>query len=189
MKGIRRSLREKIAHLRVLAGDADAFGYFYDRYAPKIYRFVLLKTSSQELAQDITHDVFLAAWEQTMKDKKIGNFQAFLFTLARNKISDYYRDKERQTTLLEASTEAESLTSQPTKVDPSDINQLQKQVLKLKAEYQEVVLLRHVEGLSIEEISLILGKDKNSVRVTLHRAIAKLRSFYKKEDDTPAKEN
>ena len=48
---------------------------------------------------------------------------------------------------------------------------------KLKQEYQEVITLRYVDELEIEEISAITGKGKIAVRVTLHRALKKLKEL------------
>ena len=175
MKGVRKSLKERIAYLRLLAGDTDAFGFFYDQYAPKIYSYVLFRTSDKETAQDITHDVFLRAWQYIIDKKTIRNFRALLYQIARNKIVDFYRAKEQTPSLLEETVIA---------VEPSqsgsgyDLDILRQRIARLKDEYQEVITLRHIEGLSIEEMSLILGKDKNNVRVTLHRALTKLKELY-----------
>ena len=175
MKGIKRTLREKIAHLRLLAGDTDAFGYFYDQYSKKIYRFVYFKTSDTEIAQDITHDIFLQAWEYIMEHKSIDNFQAYLYRMARNKVIDYYRSKDRQTALLPEQPVSDS--DQLRTKALAELYVLEKHLKSLKPEYQEVVLLKHVEGLTTEEISLVIEKDKNNVRVTLHRAMNKLKQL------------
>ncbi len=50
-------------------------------------------------------------------------------------------------------------------------------IRKLKQEYQEVLTLRYVDGLQMDEIAEITGKGNVAVRVTLHRALKKLREF------------
>ncbi len=175
MKGVRKSLKERIAYLRLLAGDTDAFGYFYDQYAPKIYSYIYFRTSDQEVAQDIMHDVFLRAWQYIVDKKKVDNFRALLYQIARNKIVDFYRAKEIAPTLLD---ETVAVIEQDQAGTALDIDILRKRIISLKDEYQEVITLRHLEGLSIDEISVVLGKDKNNVRVTLHRALTKLKELY-----------
>ena len=59
---------------------------------------------------------------------------------------------------------------------------LKKQMVRLKTEYQDVIILRHIEGLGIDEIAEILSKDPNNVRVTLHRAMNALRSLHQERD-------
>ncbi len=185
MKGIKRTLKEHIALLRLQAGDTEAFGFFYDQYAEKIYRFVYFKTSEKELAQDITHEVFLKAWEYIVDNKTIENLQAYLYKMARNKIADYYRSRDRQTTFLKDEVDTIGAPIEESETN-ADIYILEKHLKSLKDEDQEIIILRHIEGLNIEEMSNILGKDKNNVRVTLHRAIAKLKEAYyhKKSDDS-----
>src|SRR3989344_4534103 len=104
MKGIKRTLKERIAYLRLLAGDTDAFGYFYDAYVARVYRFVYFKTSDKEVAQDITHDVFLEVWEYLVERKSIDNIQAYVYLVARNKVIDHYRSRGKQPSLLNEDT-------------------------------------------------------------------------------------
>ena len=68
------------------------FAKRYDKYIAKIYRFTYLKLSSQELAEDITAQVFLKAWEVFRKDsKEVKNVQAFIYRIAKNEVANYYR--------------------------------------------------------------------------------------------------
>ena len=179
MRSIKRTLKERIAYLRLLAGDTDAFGFLYDQYSPKIYRFVYFKTSDREAAQDITHDVFLQAWETIVERKLIENFQAFIFKVARNKVIDHYRRASRQAVLLDDMKQLPLDTA--TAEAAAELHVAWKHLQELKDEYQEVIILRHVEGLSIDEISHVIEKDKNNVRVTLHRALTKLKELSQRD--------
>ena len=49
--------------LQAVKGDSSAFGSLYDHYQPMIYRFVAVKVGRREEAEDITHQVFLSAWQ------------------------------------------------------------------------------------------------------------------------------
>ncbi len=55
------------------------FSKIYDQYINKIYRFVFLKVSSQEIAEDLTSETFLKTWESFKNGTRIENPQAFLF--------------------------------------------------------------------------------------------------------------
>lgn len=189
MKPLSKNIKKRIAYLRLMAGDTDAFGFFYDEYAKKIYSYVMFRTSDTELSQDITHDVFLQAWQYIQEKKSIHNLQAFIYRMAHNKIVDFYRLKDRTPVLLPE--------DHPSKVDhqaeseiKGDIQLLRQRIKLLKDEYQNILTLRHIEGLSIDEISDVLGKDKNNVRVLLHRAFIKLQSLYhESSDDTQDNQN
>lgn len=188
MKPITKSLKKRIAYLRLMAGDTDAFGFFYDEYAKKIYSYIMFRTSDTELSQDITHDVFLQAWQYIQEKKSIHNFQAFIYRLAHNKIVDFYRIKDRTPVLLPE--------DYPSKIDhqqeieiKGDIQLLRQRLLELKEEYQNILTLRHIEGLSINEISEVLGKDKNNVRVLLHRAFIKLQALYQDQNSDDSQDS
>jgi RNA polymerase sigma-70 factor (ECF subfamily) len=60
-----------------------------------------------------------------------------------------------------------------------DATILLKEITKLRSEYQEVLLLRYVEDMSIDDIAQVMDKDKNNIRVTIHRALAKLKAITK----------
>ncbi len=175
MKGIRRTLKEQIAYLRLLSGDSDAFGYFYDQWAGKLYSYIYFRTSDKEFSQDTTSEVFLQAWQYVMEKKEIRNFKAFLYQVARNKIADRYRTRDRQPDLFDETLEYESTAD--TTEQSAELALLRRQLRLLKEEYREIILLRHMEGLSISEIAAVISKDENTVRVTLHRALAKLKEL------------
>jgi len=185
MKGLKQNLKERIAYLRILSGEPEAFGFFYDQYAEKIYKYIVFKVSNRELAEDLTHEVFLLTWQHIIEDKSIGNLRAYLYRIAHNKVVDHYRQKSRQTQLL---TDDHPASEKTATYDQGEIQILKRHIQALKPEYQEVVVLRHIDGLSIEEICTILQKDKNNIRVTLHRAMNKLKESYQgslpEENDT-----
>ena len=155
------------------------FSKLYDKYIEKIYRFVYLKIGSQETAEDICSDVFTRTWNAYRDGQKIENSQAFLYKIARNLVVDYYRRNGRIKKI--------SVDSYPEIKDPkidlekdaiisSDFNLTKKALTNLKPEYQEVVIWRYLDELSIPEISKILDKPEGTVRVTLHRALKTLKN-------------
>lgn len=179
MKSLKGNLQEKIAFLRLKSGDADAFAYFYDKYVTNVYRFVLLKVSNRQVAEDLTQDIFLKTWQHLVDKKNVKSFQAFIFRVARNIVVDHYRQTNRQALPLEYVREDSGEEfSINLELDKSiGAAQILAQMRQLKPEYQEVLLLRYVEDLSIEEIADIIQKDKNNVRVLLHRALNKLKEI------------
>lgn len=190
MKGIKKTLKGRIAYLRLLAGDTDAFGFFYDEYARKIYSYVYFRTSNKETAEDITHEVFLQTWQYLVDKKQIANLQAYIYRIAHNKIIDFYRAKDRTPQLLDDNQPAKEGNVDQIETG-MDLEILKVRIKSLKEEYQEVLILRHLEGLSIEEMGEVLQKDKNTIRVTLHRALVKLKEQYhgQKKNDSQDSQN
>ncbi|MBU1203319.1 RNA polymerase sigma factor [Patescibacteria group bacterium] len=185
MKTLRSSLQEKIAFLRLKSGDSEAFGFFYDKYVKNIYRFIYIKVTNRQLAEDLTQEVFLKVWQHLVDKKNIKSFQAFIFRIARNSVVDHYRASNSQELPLEYISElADMSKSITTEVDKSiDAAVLLQEIRKLKPEYQEVLILRYIEDLSIDDISDVMQKDKNNIRVTLHRALNKLKQIIQEKNN------
>ena len=160
---------------------AEAFAELYDEYVKRVYRFVYFKVKSSEDAEDITAEVFLKTWNY-IRDRKhdIKSFSGLLYKIARTSIIDWYRKAARRPDTLSIDTEDGSLDVGDSGLFSKEIVQKieHKDILagleKLKHDYQEVVVLRYVEDLTIKEIAEITGKTALVVRVTLHRALKKL---------------
>lgn len=174
-------IEEKLLLLKIKTKkDPEAFGYLYDNYVEKIYRFVFFKVSSKEEAEDLTSEVFLKAWDYLISEgKEVGNFTGFIFQIARNKVIDFYRTRARkQETALDPELEISMVDKNFEQVAANqELEKLLNIIKQLKQEYQEIVLLRYVEEMSISEIARILEKSSLNVRVTLHRAGKKLKEL------------
>ena len=182
MKGLKSNLKEKIAFLKLKNGDPEAFGFFYDKYVKQIYRFILLKVSSSQVAEDLTQDVFLKTWQHLVDQKNLSHFRAFIYRIARNIVIDYYRQNSRQTLSIDEMPEDILPTEKIVDLDNSlDVANIKKYLARLKPQYQEILVLRYIEDLTFEEISEVLQKDKNNVRVLLHRALNKLKEIINEE--------
>lgn len=186
-----RSLKEQYLFLKLrTTRDPEVFGKLYDLYVDQIYRFIYFKVSSKEEAEDLTGEVFLKTWQyiNEMGAAAIDNLRAFLYQTARNTVIDFYRTRgQREIAVLPADEE----TGEELKVDladpkqdlvqkielSSDIEGVKKSLQKLREDYREVIVLRFIEEMSVEETAEALGKSEGAVRVLLHRAISSLRAI------------
>lgn len=82
--------------LKAREGNEEAFGQLYDKYMPAIYRFVFLKVGGQKAqAEDISHEVFLNAWQNIKNFRFQGYpFSSWLYRIAGNAVIDYYRTRK-----------------------------------------------------------------------------------------------
>ncbi len=160
---------------------AEAFGELYDHYVQPIYRYISFKVRTTTIAEDLTAEVFLKTWEYVQRrEKKIDNFRAFTYSLARNAVVDHYR-REAQGDLLreheemaQVSAPAEQSVSHLIEID-SDMATVERALRGLKDEYREVLILRYIEDYPIVDIAAIMSKSRGAIRVTIHRAINALR--------------
>ena len=159
-------------------GKPEAFGALYDHYLPKIYRFILIKVSHKEQAEDLTHQTFLKAWEGVGDYKSQGYpFGSWLYRIARNTVIDYYRANKPRTSLEDVSLDElgidDSLVS---KLEISiEWESLLGAIKMLEQLEQDVLIMRFVEDLPHKDVAKAVNKSENAVKVIQHRAIKKLK--------------
>ncbi len=160
------------------------FSKIYDDYVESIYRFIFIKVSSRVTAEDLTSEVFLRTWQtfQQKEKEKIKNPKAFLYVTARHLVVDFYRTRDKNRTLPiednEDIADSEQQLEEKEKIN-SDLALIQQKLKEIKDNYQDVIIWRYIDGLSIGEISQILDKSKGATRVLIHRAMGKLREQLK----------
>jgi RNA polymerase sigma-70 factor (ECF subfamily) len=156
---------------------SEDFGQIYDQYVARIYRFIFLKVSSQEIAEDLCSEVFVQTFKES-QETTIANMQAFLYQVARHTIADYYRQENKmQVVRLDANDEIGLFEDYLLEevIVRSEMEEVRKALAILHDEYQNLIIWRYLDELSIPEIAQIEGKSEGSVRVGLHRAMEALR--------------
>jgi len=166
-----------------------SFSKIYDKYIDKIYRFIFLKVNSQEITEDLSSETFLRGWEAfkrsqspNPKNPKIENIQAFLYQIARNLVIDYYREKGHTKVIsaeyaLKVADPRVNLEKEA--ILNSDLDTVRQALVNLKENYQDVIIWRYLDELSIAEIAQIVDKSEGTVRVMLHRALNALKNELK----------
>lgn len=142
----------------------------------KIYTFCYFKVHIREVAEDITQETFLKYFSTTEYLEK-GKKLAFLYTIARNLCTDYFR-KNRH---------IENLDNLPELSDENadDIETaiaVRTAVLKLSIEEQEIVLLRFTNELSMGEIAKYFGISRFALYRKIGAIEKKLKQHLREED-------
>ena len=166
--------------------DPDAFGKLYDQYYSQILGYVLKRVANIEIAQDITSEVFFKAL------KNLGqfhwrniSFSFWLYRIATNEITDYFRKGKHEIASLEETSEPISLWDPSVELLQAEEELrrhehfllLHKSIAKLPIKYQEVITLRYFENKRVKEIAQILGKREGTIKSLLHRSLEKLRKL------------
>ena len=159
-------------------GDAEAFGLLYDHYHLSVYRFVYYRVGSVSTAEDLTSETFFRALRGMGSFRWQGkDFGAWLMTIARNLTTDHFKSRH---TRLELATEDMSphdgTTEGPeTSVLASLTNQaLLGALTALPHEQQECLIMRFLQGLSIAETALVLGRSEGAVKQLQLRGVRNL---------------
>ena len=167
---------------------SEDFGQIYDQYVIRIYRFIFLKVSSQEIAEDLCSEVFVRTLKKS-QETSIANMQAFLYRVARHVVADHYRQETKVRIVSLEETEeigpfSDSLIDEV--ILHSEMEEVRKALATLHDDYQNLIIWRYLDELSIPEIAQIEGKSEGSVRIGLHRALGSLRSKMVGHDDIPS---
>jgi len=172
--------QERIAGLVALAqqGDGEAFGEIYDAYVDTIYRYLYYRVGSHALAEDLTSETFLRALRRidsfSWQGKDIG---AWFTTIARNLVTDHVKSSRFR---LEVTT-ADMLDADRADegIEGEVLTRLQNAALldavkELKAEQQECIVLRFLQGLSVAETADVMGRTEGAIKQLQLRAVRAL---------------
>jgi RNA polymerase sigma-70 factor (ECF subfamily) len=160
----------------MLDGDEESFALLYKRRHGGIYRFVLQMCGSPQIAEDITHDVFLFLMKDGhVFDSTKGSVSSFLFGVARNYVLRRFRGDHATVQLDTDEDEGfDQVLNEPSPLEDltkaETIEGVRRAVLSLPDRYREVVVLCELQELSYGETAEILGCAIGTVRSRLHRA-------------------
>lgn len=168
--------------MKTIKEEKDRFVEGYNQWSDDLFRYAFFKVSNRELALDLIQDTFTKTWEYIYSGKKIDNLRAFLYKTLKNLIIDSYRKKTSESldNLLE-----EGFDYGYDDRDKIEVNLMGKELWKdvdtLDIKYQEVIIMRYMNDLSIQEISEISGESENNISVRIHRGLEKLKQISNSE--------
>lgn len=171
---------------RLRRGDIDALSALISRYQNRLYRYLLRLVREPAEAEDLFQQVWLRVAERILAFDPNRNFDAWLFTLARNLAIDHLRRiqpeslDEPVSENASAGTVGERLVSkEPPPIDRvlerERASRLTAALLGLPVVYREVLSLRFEEEMKLEEIAQVLGTPLSTVKSRLRRSLEQLR--------------
>ena len=158
----------------------------YQLYAPALFEYIRRHAPDLTDAEDILAEVFTSALRQDLTTLTPGEQRAWLWTVARNKVNDQYRQgQRRQQVSLESLGEIGEMLQDGTTPEQLALRQeeavsLRSCLQRLSAEQQEVLQLRFIGGLRCTEIAALLKKRDGTIRSILSRALNELRNYYER---------
>lgn len=170
---------------QALAGDRDAFRVLVDRHSRSIFRLAYRMTANEHDAEEVVQETFLRAYRRLSKFEARSNFGTWLYRIGINCSLDFRRSRQRH----EERREPDDPEGNPAVQQlPSDApaadrvvfsGELGAAVERTMNELSDVersaFVLRHFEGLSIEEIGKTLGLRTSATKNSIFRAVQKLR--------------
>ncbi len=169
---------------RVLGGDDTAFSVLVKKYQRSVHALAWRKIGDFHIAEDITQDTFLKAYQRLSTLKKPQRFGSWLYVITANQCKAWLRKNRTWTQTLEdaSSAQLEEATYSGYVIEENERMSVETQhevVKKLLAKLQEsdrtVITLYYLGGMTYEEISKFLGVSEAAIRNRLYRARRRLK--------------
>jgi RNA polymerase sigma-70 factor, ECF subfamily len=169
-------------------GSREAFSQLVTRYQDRVINLVAQRISDRESAYDIAQEVFIKAFRGLAGFKSEAGFYTWLYRIAINTTLSYRRKVKRHGPMLSLDRSLGRNDEGRSKIEvadtqdgPGDVAVRREQVDAVRAaiallddDFNEVIVLRDLQGMSYEEISVVLNCPVGSIKSRLHRARKKL---------------
>lgn len=170
---------DETTHVTTTIDDAITFEAVYDRYFDSVFRFVTYRTGNREVAKDLTADIFFKVYKKfSAYDSKKGSFEVWLFTIASNRVKDYYRRKSRfQWLPITAAKDVveDDPGTEELMENKEEIATLRRAVQKMKPRDRLLISYKFGAELSNQTIAELMDTNPNHVGVMIHRLLNQLR--------------
>jgi RNA polymerase sigma-70 factor (ECF subfamily) len=169
-----------------LAGREDGFEELVRRYQRPITSYVYRMTCDYDAALDVTQEIFIKVYNSLSRYKTEYKFSTWLYKIAHNAAIDYLRRNSKGDVSLEMESDDETFERPLESSNPSPElerersewrNEIQSVTQKLPAAYRELILLRHTQDLSYDEIAEITSLPLGTVKNRLFRAREMMREL------------
>jgi len=159
-----------------------AFDEIYEYYLPRIFGYVMNRSGSREIAEDVTSQTFFKAMAKIKSFKYKGySFGAWLYRIAHNNLMDYYRKNPNPVDMDPEDAKSESSETEKEAVQSEKKKAVLKILKKLPEQYQQVLSLRFFEEMTNAEMAEILGCRKSTLAVKLHRSLKAFKKAIEEE--------
>src|SRR5213592_1234776 len=156
---------------RVLSGDREVFGLLIRRYQPGLVRFATRMLGNQDVAADAVAESFIRAYRHLASCREPARLRTWLYRIVANRCKSH---------LARRSIADVPLDDAPPVADPADneaaleraeqVALVGRVLAGLAPEKREAFLLKHVEGLSYQEMSAVTGERIPTLKMRVHRA-------------------
>lgn len=167
--------------VRSLAQDHEAFGRLVDRYAPSIVNLAYRMVGNRTEAEDLAQETFLSAFKALPTFRSDAKFSTWLYRIASNKCMDWLRVKRPGQGQYDLNADehldlhiAEERTPEDVLSRQQVAQELDLAIQRLSPLYREAFILKHVEGLSYDEMEAILGVSGDTLKMRVYKGRVQL---------------
>ena len=161
---------------RSLKQDHEAFGELIDRHAAKIVNLAYRMVGNRAEAEDLAQEAFLTAFKALSTFRADSKFSTWLYRIATNKCNDWLRVKRpgmgQQDVDIDETLDihiAEEQTPERLLSQQQVAQALEQAIQRLPLLYREAFVLKHIEGMSYEEMEAILGVNSDTLKMPVYK--------------------
>ena len=156
---------------RILAGDGDAFGILVRRHEAGLLRFATRMLGSPDAAADAVAEALIRAYRHLASLDDPTRFRTWLYRIVANRCKSHLGRRSAQRVSLEEAAPVPDPHDGEAELERAEQLGLVERALRtLSSEKREAFLLKHVEGLSYEEMAALTGERIPTLKMRVHRA-------------------
>lgn len=175
------TLDEKHIIERTQAGDPEAFTPLIGKYQDRLYRHINGRVVDPELAKDLTQETWLRAFRAISSFRGDSAFYSWLYRIAENVCTDYFRRQKYNTEplhLIDENRITETVTCPSRDIERAELREhLQKALTALTPIRRRVFLLYYHHELPIKTIAAEIGRSEGTIKTHLRNARLQLQEF------------
>src|SRR5216684_2716168 len=158
-------------------GDQDAFAQLVQRYQRRVFNLVYRMLQQYEEANEVTQETFLAVWQGLPSFRGDARFSTWLYRIAYNCALKQLEQRKRDRA-IQAGVQAEQMMANASRQESVDTQLesharqalIHEQLSNLPAKYRIVLVLRHLQDMTYEEMAEILTMPIGTIKTHLFRA-------------------
>lgn len=174
---------------RARAGDQQAMARLYEQYAPRLYVHAVRMLGDEAAARDAVQEAFVKALSAISRTREELKFRAWIYRIVTNHCLRQLNVRQRWSGREVPEPEDHAGSPEADLRRAESAAQVMEALEELPPRYRQMLVLRELDGLSYEDLARVLESDVSRVRVTLHRARARLSAVFiarRLRDDPPA---
>ena len=171
-------------------GDEECFNELVYRYKNSLYQYIVALVRDEDAAEDIFQEVFLGFFRRINEYQPEGKLKSYLFTSARNRVLNYFRDADKSVSLDDTDEEGNAylhegiagkdVTPLEGMAQMESLERIKRASLALPEKQREVVYLKQL--MTFQEVSEMVKRPLGTVLADYHRGIKKMQEMLKEAD-------
>ena len=166
-----------LAVARAQTGDKAAFAQIYRSQHRRVYALCVRLLGDRQLAEELTQDAFIKAWQQLHSFRGEAKFSTWLHRVTANAVISYQRKHSPWLRWLKKGSGDDEIPESPMHESPGEARDLEAAIAKLPVRARQVFVLMDIEGYSHDETAAMLGIAEGTSKAQLFRARELLRAM------------